>query len=436
MIRRIADTISRAVLALILAVLIWIVASQEKDPTRVDTFPAAIPLTRVNQPPGTLVYGQTADSVRVNLRAPESMWGQLTADQIKAELNLAGQPYGRVTAPVQVQVANRVVEVVRTEPATVDLDFEPITEQSVPVRMTKTGEPALGYAVGPASTTPSQVVVRGPVSFVGQVAMVAGTTSVQGARQKVEQLVRLSALDKDGNPVGFVTLSPESVQSSVDIEQLGGFRDLAVKVIVRGQVAPGYRISNVTVSPPIVTVFGAAQAIDQSPGFLETVPISVTNAQDDVVERAPLNLPGGISLLGDPAVQVTVQVEAIQGGLTVQRQLTMQGLAHGLEAKLAPETIDVILTGPLPKLQALKADDVRVVIDLGNLGPGTHQIKPQAIAPQGIVAETMLPATIQVTIGPVGTLNLSPIATPTVTPTKTKSTLATPALTPTPTKTK
>jgi YbbR domain-containing protein len=434
MIQRIADAIFRAALALILAVLIWIVASHENDPTRVDTFPSAIPLTLVNQPPGTLVYGQTADSVRVNLRAPESMWEQLTADQVKAELNLAGQPYGRVTAPVHVRVANRAVQVVRTEPATVDLDFEPITEQSVPVRITRTGEPALGYAVGLSSTTPSQVLVRGPASFVARVAMVAGTTSVQGARQQIEQNVRLSALDKDGNPVGFVTLSPESVQSSVDIEHLGGFRDLAVKVIVRGQVAPGYRISNVTVSPPIVTVFGAAQAIDQSPGFLETVPISVTNAQDDVTERAPLNLPGGISLLGDPAVQVTVQVEAIQGGLTIQGQLTVQGLAQGLEAKLAPETIDVILTGPLPKLQALKPDDVRVVIDLGNLGPGTHQIKPQAIVPQGIVAETMLPATIQVTIGPLGTLNLSPLATPTATPTKAKTTPATSALTPTPTK--
>jgi YbbR domain-containing protein len=421
MIRRIADMISRAALALILAVLVWIVASQEKDPTRVDTFPAAIPLTLVNQPPGTLVYGQTADSAQVSLRAPESLWGQLTADQIKAELDLAGQPYGHLTVPVKVQVTNRVVEVVRTEPATVDLDFEPITEQSVPVHITNTGEPALGYAIGVANTTPSQVVVRGPASFVARVVAVAGSISVQGARQKVEQPVRLNALDKDGNPVGFVTLSPESVQASVEIEHLGGFRDLAVKVIVRGQVAPGYRISNVTVNPPIVTVFGAAQAIDQSPGFLETESISVTNAQADVVERVPLNLPGGISLLGDPAVQVSVQVEAIQGGLTVQRQLTVQGLAHGLEAKLSPDTIDVILTGPLPKLQSLKPDDVRVVIDLGNLGPGTHQVQPQAIAPQGIVAETMLPATIQVTIGPVGTLNLSPVATPGLTPTPTKT---------------
>jgi YbbR domain-containing protein len=198
----------------------------------------------------------------------------------------------------------------------------------------------------------------------------------------------------------------------VPVEQLGGFRDLAVKVVVRGQVAPGYRISNVTVSPPIVTVFGSTQAIDASPGFVETVPISVTNAQADMSERVSLNVPGGLSLLGDPSVRVTVQVEAIQGGLTVQRALTVLGLREGLEAKLGPESIELILTGALPKLQALKPDDVRVVIDLGNLGVGTHQIKPQAVVPQGVVAETLLPATIQVTIGPKGTLNLSPVATP------------------------
>jgi len=143
-----------------------------------------------------------------------------------------------------------------------------------------------------------------------------------------------------------------------------------------------------------------------------------------------LNLPGGISLLGDPAVQVNVQVEAIQGGLTVQRPLTMQGLREGMEARLSPETIDVILTGPLPKLQSLKPDDVRVLIDLVNLGAGTHQVTPQAIVPQGIVAETMLPATIQVTIGLSGTLNLSPLPTPT------KTISATTGVTPTTTLTK
>ena len=413
MIRRIVDTIARAVLALILAALVWVVAIQADDPTLVNTYPVALPITRVNEPPGSLVYGQSADSARVTLRAPQSLWTQLSPDQFKAEIDLAGQPFGQLNVPVKVRVTNRAIEVVRADPATVDLRLESVADQNIPVRVTTTGEPALGYTAHPANAIPAEVTVRGPASFVSRVVQVLGTVSVQGARQNVDQPVRLNALDKDGNPVGFITLAPESIQAHVEVKQLGGFRDVAVKVVVRGQVAPGYRVSNVSVTPPIVTVFGSSQAIDQSPGFLETTLITVTGAQDDVVERVALNVPGGISMLGDPSVQVRVQVEAIQGGLTVQRPLTIQGLLPGMDTRLSPETIDVVLTGPLPKLQSLNPDDVRVVLDLVSLGAGTHQVKPQAVVPQGVVAESLLPATIQVTIGPTGTLSVSPVATPT-----------------------
>ena len=413
MIRRIVDTIARAVLALILAALVWVVAIQADDPTLVNTYPVALPITRVNEPPGSLVYGQSADSARVTLRAPQSLWAQLSPDQFKAEVDLAGQPFGQLNVPVKVRVTNRAIEVVRADPATVDLRLESVADQNIPVRVTTTGEPALGYTAHPANAIPAEVTVRGPASFVSRVVQVLGTVSVQGARQNVDQPVRLNALDKDGNPVGFITLAPESIQAHVEVKQLGGFRDVAVKVVVRGQVAPGYRVSNVSVTPPIVTVFGSSQAIDQSPGFLETTLITVTGAQDDVVERVALNVPGGISMLGDPSVQVRVQVEAIQGGLTVQRPLTIQGLLPGMDTRLSPETIDVVLTGPLPKLQSLNPDDVRVVLDLVSLGAGTHQVKPQAVVPQGVVAESLLPATIQVTIGPTGTLSVSPVATPT-----------------------
>jgi YbbR domain-containing protein len=413
MIRRIADTLVSALLALMLAVLVWVIANQEKDPSMTDTLPWTLTIVRVNEPTNAIVYSQSAAAVKVTLRAPQSLWGQLSPEQFKAEIDLAGQPFGQLALPVRVRATNPAVQIVRPEPATVDLQIELSTEQSVPVQIINTGEPALGYAARPLTANPPQVTVRGPASFVNRVARVAGSLSLQGARDNIDQTVRLTALDTDNNPVGFVTLAPETVQAHVDIQHLGGFRDLAVKVNVRGQVAPGYRISNVTVSPPIVTVFGSTQAIDNSPGFVETTPISVTNAQDDIVERVPLNVPGGLSLLGDPAVQVRVQVEAIQGGLTIQLPMTVQGLREGLEAKMGPETIELILTGPLPKLQSLRPEDVRAVIDLGNLGSGTYQLKPQTIVPQGIVVETILPATIQVTIGTKGTLNLSPVPTPT-----------------------
>jgi YbbR domain-containing protein len=60
--------------------------------------------------------------------------------------------------------------------------------------------------------------------------------------------------------------------------------------------------------------------------------------------------------------------------------------------------------------------DVRVILDLSDLGIGTHQIEPRVETPEGIVARSVLPATVQVIIerAPRGT------PTPTASPTPTR----------------
>jgi YbbR domain-containing protein len=416
MMRRAVDVLGRAALALILAILVWVIAIQEGDPVRTDTFPQPIPIVILHQPPDTIVYNQSADSAQVVLRAPTSIWDRLTSNQISVTLNLANQPYGILDVPLEASVSNRIVQVVRIEPSYIHLSLEQILRRQVPITLTITGEPALGYTIRSWTASPSEVTVYGPASRVEQVAQVTASLNVQDQRQDVVQTVKLTARDDKGAPVDGITLSPEVAQAKVVVEQLGGFRDLAVRVIITGQVASGYRISNVIVSPPIVAVFGSSQAIDNLPGYVETSPVNVANAQGRVAERVPLNLPGGISLLGDPSVQVEVSIEAIQGGLTLQISPIVQGLSPSLEAQISPDYVDLVLTGPLPRLQTLKPDeDVRVVVDVANLATGTHQVTPQIIVPEGVVAKSILPPTIQVTIAPTGTF--SPLPTPTVGPT-------------------
>jgi hypothetical protein len=107
-------------------------------------------------------------------------------------------------------------------------------------------------------------------------------------------------------------------------------------------------------------------------------------------------------------VTVTVNVTAIESSLTLQSELTIQGLPSGLKAIPSPKVVDVILSGPLPKLEALKPEDVQVTLNLFDLEQGTHKIVPTAIAPEGIKAESILPDTIEVEISVAPT----PIPTP------------------------
>jgi YbbR domain-containing protein len=69
--------------------------------------------------------------------------------------------------------------------------------------------------------------------------------------------------------------------------------------------------------------------------------------------------------------------------------------------------VDVILSGPLPLLDDLKASDVRVILDLTDLAPGTYQLNPRVeVDIPEILVESILPESIEVNI------SIPPTATP------------------------
>jgi YbbR domain-containing protein len=200
--------------------------------------------------------------------------------------------------------------------------------------------------------------------------------------------------------VPYVSLNPSSTLAVVRLQPLGGFRDVAVKIDLRGTVAPGYLTTNVSVNPQVVTVFGSSAALEAVPGFISTEPVSVTDATEDISSRVRLVLPPGVSYLGDPTVQVDVKIKAMESSLTTFAPLTPQGLSPDLSARFSPESLDVILSGPIAKLNTLQPSDLQAFANLFNLTAGTYQITPTVSVPSGINVVSILPSTVQVTIGP------------------------------------
>ena len=399
MIRWLLDNVGNILLSILLAVMVWVVAVREANPDIDKLYGTPIPITPQNLPSGMMTYGESARQVRITLSGPQSAWDVLTPDRITAAIDLSQPVSGSLDLPVQVTVADRLLRVIKVEPAVISLKMEPIAEASIPITVNVVGEASPTYAVEPVEVNPAVALLRGPTSLVNQVAAASGQLSIQDARATVSQTVPLQPRNFDGQAVPNVTLTPSTTLAVVRVQQLGGFRDLAVKIDLLGNVAPGYSIANVSVSPQIVTVFGSPATLDALPGFIATEPTSVTNATADLEERVRLNAPSGISILGDPFVQVSVRVRAIESSIKVQRPPETQGLQPGMGARLSPEVVDVIVSGPVPILDALRADDVVVVLNLLNLEIGTHQITPDVSVPSGIRVVSVNPATVQVIIG-------------------------------------
>ena len=108
---------------------------------------------------------------------------------------------------------------------------------------------------------------------------------------------------------------------------------------------------------------------------------------------------------------VQVSIAAIQESRTITLEVETQGLGPSLFAEPSPDTIGVIVTGPLTTLETLGPDTLRAILDLLDLDPGTHQVAPQVVGlPGDVTVQTILPSTIE------DVISTTPIPTPSLTP--------------------
>ncbi len=406
-------------LALILALVVWVSAVVTSDPNLQQIYPRPVTLERIGKDSNLQIIGEDVPTqVRVTIDAPQTIWNQLTnnPNSVSAWIDLTGLGPGDHTVPVKVQINASPVRW-QVEPQNVELSLEPLISKKFPVQTTVNGEAPLGYTKGTLLRSPAEVTVSGPESVVSQVAEVEATIDITGARETKKLTVTVEARDSNGDPVSGVTLTPKVVTITQPISLEGGYKNVVVRVETTGKLANGYRLTNISVSPPNVTVFSSnPQLVNELPGYVETTPVDLTGLSDDIEVRVALNLPADITLVGVQSVLVQVSVAAIETSLTITIPVEILGLPPNLEASISPSTIDVIVAGPLPVLDTLTTASFRAVIDLTGLDLGSYQLAPTVdLVPDQVQVQTILPDSVEVTIA----------AAPTPTPTAAETPSAT-----------
>jgi YbbR domain-containing protein len=401
MLQKITRYIPTFLLALALSIAVWILAITAEDPAEVRAYPYPISIEIIGQDPTFLLTNEPAKTLTINLRAPQSIWTNLITDRasVRAIVDLSGLSAGPHTIPVQIQIVQRPVEIVNYSPSTVDITLEPLLNRSVSILMDVRGDPAVGFRADPPIINKTNTTISGPESAVKRVQEVRAVLDQSQAHEDIEQTVSLQALDNNELPVSGITLNPDRVQITEKIIQRGGYRNVVVKVDTNGNLANGYRLTNISAYPPSVTVFSAdPKIVDSLPGYVETAPISLAGMKDDKDIRISLNLPQGVSVVGDQTVSVQVGVSTIESSVTLNgMSVEVIGSSQGLEAKVSPEMVDVIISGPIPLLDNLKATDVRVYVDMSDDPAGTYQRKPQVeVKISELQLQSIIPGSIEI----------------------------------------
>jgi len=414
--RTITRYLPSLILAFILSIAVWITAVTASDPVEERVYPHQVPIEIIGQDPGLVITSDVPSPVTVTLSAPASIWAQISNDQVavRALADLSGLKSGKYDVPVQIQIGTRPAEVVSYSPRSFSVALENLETLPFTIQVNRHGEPAIGFQTETPTLSQSVVTVSGPKSVVDRVAQVMVDLDLTAATETINRLVPLQAVDANNNTLAGITLSPDKVTVTQSITQRGGYRNVVVKVTLAGAVATGYRLTNITVSPPAVTVFSTnPQLVANLPGYIETTMLNLNNIKQDLDTRLAINLPTGISVIGDSTVLVQVGVAAIEGSLTfTNNRVEVDGLPAGMSAAISPETVDVILSGPLPVLDTLRTENLRVYVDLSAVVKiGAYQRAPQVeIRVSDLKVESILPESVEVTvmIAPTPTITSTP----------------------------
>jgi YbbR domain-containing protein len=388
-------------LSFVISVAIWISAVSAADPIEERVYSRPVSIEVVGQDSSMVLSSSMPEQVSVTLRAPRTIWESLQTqpNPVRAFLDLSNLSSGPHTQPIKIQISLRPVEVVSYSPSEVNLVLEPLVNRQVPIRLVVKGEPAVGFQAGDPVLDKKQALVSGPESQVKMVSEVLAQLDLNQARENIDGMVTLQPVDANLQPVKGVTLNPEQVGVTEKITQRGGYRNVIVKVVVTGQLANGSRLTNISAFPPAVTIYSAnPQLIDSLPGYVETTPLNLSGARDDIDVQTTLNLPAGVSVVGDQTVNVQVGIAAIESSVTLTNMpVEVINLPQGLSAKISPQTVDVIISGPMPLLDTLTPADVKIVLDLSEQKAGTFQLTPKTILQiSELRVESIVPASIEI----------------------------------------
>jgi len=389
--------------AVALAVIVWVLAVTNTDPVEKRSYARAVPIELFGLNPALVITSEVPEQITLSLSAPVSTWrSELTSSNaVRAIADLSGLTAGVHSVPVNLQIDARPVKVEDYSPDVIEIEIEKIYSKSFKIDLVQPSSPAIGYEAETPILGKETATVNGPSSLVDQVVGIQTVLDISQSKENIDETLALKAVDENGLTVSGVSISPEEVNVRINITQRGGYRTVSVKVVTIGQVESGYSLNRISLNPLVVTVFSTDnELVNDLPGFIETQPLNLSDISEDIVVSLPLDLPSGMTAVGESTIKVSVSIAPIQGSVTLTNlPVETIGLDQELSAVLSPDRVDIILSGPLPTLDELIPGNVRIFLDLTDFEKGTYHLEPSIeINIQSVLIQSLFPATIEVEI--------------------------------------
>lgn len=396
--KSIFQNIPAKIICLLVAIGLWIYVGSGL--AQIGTFPGKIPLEFNNTANGLVAVCDIA-GVSVKIVAASNLWKTLGADSFKAKIDLSGYAEGTYELPVKVISQNPEVQVVEINPAKVIVRVEKTVEKEVPINLRVEGKAADGYVVGDWKIKPDKVKIIGGSSQIGNIFEATAKITLSNERDNLQRIVKVIALDSNGNEIRNLKFNPAEVEVQVPLVQASSAKTVGIKVVTTGLPQQGYWVSQIETEPSTLAVTASAEIINNI-SFIETNQININGLSQIKEYTATLKPSVGITIL-DQITTVKVKIITAPIGTTRQFQagFSWQNLTSGLRVgSVDPEIVTLVVSGPSEDLVKLSVEDIALNINLGAFSKaGVYSVdisRSNVSLPSGVSFSSVVPSAINV----------------------------------------
>lgn len=295
-------------LALFFAAALWSVVAYTSNPTQSKSYSLAVDHPAL--PSGLVIVGDLPQ-VKVTVIGTAGDLRSFDPHTLHVSGNFSSVKVGNNEVPIRVDNGDPAVQV--DAPSTVPVTVDQLGSVTLNVSIERVHALTTGFheQTNATTITPPTVRVDGPKNLLSGIQAVVvvdldGLTA-PGFTQVYSVVVR----DANKKLVKSTTATPPQVTVKMVIQADAITVSKAVGWTLGGQPAPGYRVSNVVISPLEVLATGLQNALTALP-VLATDPVDISNQKTDVIKTVTIRPPDGITV-SQKTVQVHVYISPAPG---------------------------------------------------------------------------------------------------------------------------
>ena len=232
-------------LAILVALILWIFVMNEQNPPVEGTFQVSLTSRNLS---GKMIVMEAPESVRVKVRGLRNAIAGAAGRNFQAYVDLKGLSPGQYDLPVAVALPPGY-ELLEVVPAKVNVKIEAVQSRNFPVEARLTGPIVGQMTLGKVEVTPKTVTITGPQSILDSVGKVLAPVEIRDRTPAFAIEAKLFIAGVDGNELKSLKVDPTQVKVSGVLEPGVITKTVDVKTVLTGNLPEGVLLRRVFTEP-------------------------------------------------------------------------------------------------------------------------------------------------------------------------------------------